>query len=115
MENKLVRYENEKHKTCFLRRTIRGRGTCCWNVIDPITKEKYVAKDCWCSADRSPEWELLEKAKGLDGVGQMIDYWEPKGLSISRVRGIERGGLKFPRPGFLQGLAEEVRKTHPRI
>lgn len=93
-DSELVRYEIRNQKASFLRRSIRGRGTLCWNVTHPVTKEKYLAKDCWRSANRTPEWELLEMAKGLDGVGQMIDYWEPLGVSISGLRGSGAQGVR---------------------
>lgn len=109
-EKELVRYEIENHKACFLRRAIRGRGTCCWNVINPKTGDKYLAKDCWRSVDRTPEWELLEMAKGLEGVGQMIDHWEPEGMSISCLRGIDRDTPNFRDRTFSRVLLERYGK-----
>jgi hypothetical protein len=109
-ENELVRYEIENHKACFLRRAIHGRGTCCWNVIDPKTGDKYLAKDCWRSVDRTPEWELLEMAKGLEGVGQMIDHWEPEEMSISCLRGIDRNTPNFRDRTFCRVLLERYGK-----
>ncbi|EDR03779.1 uncharacterized protein LACBIDRAFT_306822 [Laccaria bicolor S238N-H82] len=109
VENELVEFEIKKLKASFLRRAIRGRGTCCWNVVNPKTKEEYLAKDCWRSANRTPEWELLEKAKGLDGVGQMIGYWEP-GFSVGRLRGIGRDTPGFRDRDFCRVLLERYGK-----
>ena len=108
-ENKLVDYQINKSKASFLRRAIRGRGTCCWNVVNPRTKEEYLAKDCWRSANRAPEWVLLEKAKGLNGVGQMVDYWEPE-LSVGRLRGIDRDTPGFRDRDFCRVLLERYGK-----
>ncbi|KAF8971748.1 hypothetical protein BDZ97DRAFT_1784905 [Flammula alnicola] len=72
--------------TVFFRRFIQGRGTCCWHVWDQ-TGEGLLLKDVWRSVGDLPEWEFLEAAKGLAGVGQMIAYEE--GSFISKMRGID--------------------------
>lgn len=53
---------------------IRGRATTCWSVLDPKTKRKYIIKDSWTFAGRTPEHELLKKATdlGLKGVAKYV-------------------------------------------
>jgi hypothetical protein len=79
-----VAYEICKAKPQFLRRAIRGRGTCCWRVQDADGKILLV-KEGWRSRSRISEVEFLRAARGLRGVGQMIAYQE--GGCISDLRG----------------------------
>ncbi|KAF8956463.1 hypothetical protein BDZ97DRAFT_1851662 [Flammula alnicola] len=77
----------EPVKPIFYRRTIRGRGTCCWKAKDDEGKVVLV-KDAWRSRGRTAEWKLLEAVKGLAGVGQMIAYEDNDDQHISTLRGI---------------------------
>ncbi|KAF8953523.1 hypothetical protein BDZ97DRAFT_1872005 [Flammula alnicola] len=77
----------EPEKPIFYRRTIRGRGTCCWKAKDDEGKVVLV-KDAWRSRGRTAEWKLLEAVKGLAGVGQMIAYEDNDDQHISTLRGI---------------------------
>jgi hypothetical protein len=79
-----IAYEICKAKPQFLRRAIRGRGTCCWRVQDADGKILLV-KEGWRSRSRISEVEFLRAARGLRGVGQMIAYQE--GGCISDLRG----------------------------
>lgn len=56
------------------RETIRGRATTCWRVKDPDTMDEYVVKDSWRPDDTRAEHELLELAKGIPGVIQMVSH-----------------------------------------
>ncbi|KAJ2919967.1 hypothetical protein MD484_g495, partial [Candolleomyces efflorescens] len=58
----------------FTRKSIRGRGTTGWYAQKG--DRKFLIKDSWRSASRTPEHEFLEAAKGIDGIGQMVSYWE---------------------------------------
>ncbi|KAF8971763.1 hypothetical protein BDZ97DRAFT_2025280 [Flammula alnicola] len=77
----------EPERPIFYRRTIRGRGTCCWKSKDDEGKVVLV-KDAWRSRGRTAEWKLLEAIKGLAGVGQMIAYEDNDDQHISTLRGI---------------------------
>ncbi|KAF8971790.1 hypothetical protein BDZ97DRAFT_1785143 [Flammula alnicola] len=90
----------EKPIQVFSRRAIRGRGTCCWKAKDNEGKI-VVVKDAWRSRDRTPEWKLLLKVKGLAGVGQMIAYDDDEKLHVSTLRGIDITKLpKEPQSSF---------------
>lgn len=60
---------------------IRGRATTCWSVEDPETGEKFVVKDSWTSAERTPEYELLMKATDLNlqGVCEYVSHQTGRG------------------------------------
>lgn len=64
---------------------IRGRATTCWRVLDPVTKQEYLVKDSWSSEGRIPEYELLEKAKGLPGIC-VYESYEADRFQISQFR-----------------------------
>jgi hypothetical protein len=51
-----------------------NRGTTCWTVRDPETKEELIVKDCWREEGAPPEFENLKKARNVAGVVQMISY-----------------------------------------
>ncbi|KAF9540129.1 hypothetical protein CPC08DRAFT_651015 [Agrocybe pediades] len=72
--------ENDSGKALVHRETIRGRGTCCWEV-----KGGLIVKDQWSSVGRTPEVDFLEASKGLPFVGQMVAY--SKGTSTAKLRG----------------------------
>ncbi|RXW18133.1 hypothetical protein EST38_g7710 [Candolleomyces aberdarensis] len=58
----------------FTRKSIRGRGTTGWYALKG--NQRFLIKDSWRSAHRTPEYEFLEAAKGIDGIGQMVSYVE---------------------------------------
>ncbi|TEB22696.1 hypothetical protein FA13DRAFT_1715896 [Coprinellus micaceus] len=47
--------------------------------INPDTQEEFVVKDSWRPGDRVAEYELLELAKGVPGVVQMVAYEPGRG------------------------------------
>ncbi|KAJ2915915.1 hypothetical protein MD484_g4500, partial [Candolleomyces efflorescens] len=51
-----------------------NRGTVCWAVRDPVTKEELIVKDCWREEGAPAEFENLKKARNIVGVIQMISY-----------------------------------------
>ncbi|KAF4609494.1 hypothetical protein D9613_012347 [Agrocybe pediades] len=65
------------------RETIMGRGTMCWKVDDGL-----LVKDQWTSEARTPESELLERAKGLAFVGQMVSF--VTGASTAQLRSFHK-------------------------
>ena len=82
-----------KQDIMFFRRTIRGRGTFCRPGVDDKNR-LVIIKDAWRSKDRSPEWELLKKVKGLAGVGQMLG-WEEDGLTTAKLRDFDHEKLSI--------------------
>ncbi|KAJ2914713.1 hypothetical protein MD484_g5718, partial [Candolleomyces efflorescens] len=51
-----------------------NRGTVCWAVRDPVTKEELIVKDCWREEGAPAEFENLKKARSIVGVIRMISY-----------------------------------------
>jgi hypothetical protein len=87
----VVKYTICKGKPKFLRRAIRGRGTCCWKVRD-ADGNLLLVKEGWRSKNRIAEVEFLKAAKGLRGVGQMIAFEE--GENVSDLRGSSDSNLR---------------------
>ncbi|TFK61122.1 hypothetical protein BDN72DRAFT_904372 [Pluteus cervinus] len=79
----------------FFRRTICGRGTHCWVVSDPLTRQEYFIKESWRSEERESEIELLELVKALPGVGQMIAHEEDGRKTIAYIRGLGKEGREL--------------------
>lgn len=72
-----LEYEMEHVDPESRRYTLRGRGTTCWRAklaSNARKRDTVIIKYSWRSEGRTPEYEHLEKAIGLDGVGQMITY-----------------------------------------
>ena len=88
---KEIVYTLLKQPALFFRRTIRGRGTICWQGLDGDGRA-VIVKDSWRSKDRNPEWELLKEVKGLAGVGQMVG-WEESGVTTSKLRHFDEDKL----------------------
>ncbi|KAJ2925054.1 hypothetical protein H1R20_g12037, partial [Candolleomyces eurysporus] len=59
----------------FTRNNLRGRGTTCWAVKD-AKGNRFIIKDYWISEGQDAEFKMLEEAKGLLGVCQMVSYEE---------------------------------------
>ncbi|KAJ2914310.1 hypothetical protein MD484_g6114, partial [Candolleomyces efflorescens] len=55
------------------RSSLQGRGTTCW-VAKSARGERVIIKDYWVVDGQVPEFELLEEAKGLRGVCQIVSY-----------------------------------------
>ncbi|KAF6760805.1 hypothetical protein DFP72DRAFT_792403, partial [Ephemerocybe angulata] len=56
----------------FCRPEAVGRGTVCWYGTHPDTGKRVLIKDSWRTEDNAPETLFLEKARGIDGVVQML-------------------------------------------
>ncbi|KAF9549927.1 hypothetical protein CPC08DRAFT_648057, partial [Agrocybe pediades] len=78
----VYRIKNKIGKPYCYRKTIMGRGTICWKV-----DSGRLVKDQWTSEERTPESVLLEKAKGLPFVGQMVSF--ATGTSTAKLRGFD--------------------------
>lgn len=118
-----IRYNLTSAKPLFWRRAIRGRGTQCHAVTGP-DGEKRLVKEAWRSKDRTPEWQFLEEAKGLAGVGQMIAHEETK-YTTAKHRGIDMSSfVDEPNPAFhdrifsrttLQAYGEPIDRFEARL
>lgn len=75
VEYAVVNNKNGWPAPFFDKRTITGRGTCCWLAVEANngTCNKLVIKDAWRSTERAEEWELMKDA-GIDGVAQMVAF-----------------------------------------
>ncbi|KAJ3520939.1 hypothetical protein NMY22_g12521 [Coprinellus aureogranulatus] len=51
---------------------IESRGLKVWKVSDPRSGKDLIIKDSWVGGHRAPEWQHLQRAKGIPGVVQMI-------------------------------------------
>ncbi|KAJ7075163.1 hypothetical protein B0H15DRAFT_867716 [Mycena belliarum] len=56
----------------FARRTIRSRGTVCWDA--EYKGQHYIIKDYWRADGRAYESAFLKKLAGIKGVGQMLAF-----------------------------------------
>ncbi|PPQ94988.1 hypothetical protein CVT25_003740 [Psilocybe cyanescens] len=70
----------------FVRRTVTGRGTVCWDAVDAETGQAVLIKDSWRYSRRIAEWKLLMQTKDMDGVGQMIAFEDRSQSSIVHFR-----------------------------
>ncbi|KAJ2916708.1 hypothetical protein MD484_g3714, partial [Candolleomyces efflorescens] len=59
----------------FTRENVRGRGTTCWSAKDS-EGNSLIVKDYWILDGQETEAKLLEEAKGLRGICQMVSYEE---------------------------------------
>ncbi|RXW17057.1 hypothetical protein EST38_g8800 [Candolleomyces aberdarensis] len=71
----IVTYLMVMEESPFTRNNLRGRGTTCWAVKD-AKGNRFIIKDYWISEGQDAEFKLLEEAKGLLGVCQMVSYEE---------------------------------------
>ncbi|RXW17164.1 hypothetical protein EST38_g8694 [Candolleomyces aberdarensis] len=71
----------------FFRGSIRGRSTTCWRVRDPANGEQLIVKDSWRSEVRFSEHIFLERAVGVPGVVQMVNF-EPDRCETKTLRGL---------------------------
>ncbi|KAF6760864.1 hypothetical protein DFP72DRAFT_804773 [Ephemerocybe angulata] len=70
---KRIKYQLRMDEPHAVRRTVRSRGTVCWNAMDKNGK-RILLKDAWRLDDQVPEYTFLERAKGVAGVAQMFAY-----------------------------------------
>ncbi|CAA7263552.1 unnamed protein product [Cyclocybe aegerita] len=69
----------------FRPRKIRGRATTCWEVEGKDGERKFV-KEAWRkdSSTVAPEWTMLQRTKGIEGVGEMTAYEQDWSLDMLR-------------------------------
>ncbi|CAA7264864.1 unnamed protein product [Cyclocybe aegerita] len=79
-DNKPITYALDEFEALFTRRSIKGRGTCCWSAQG--RRHHLLVKDSWHHPSRTPETIFLEALVDLDGVVQMVAY-ESDGTKIS--------------------------------
>ncbi|TFK69113.1 hypothetical protein BDN72DRAFT_840991, partial [Pluteus cervinus] len=84
-----VLYQVVGDSPVFIRRTICGRGTCCWVVRDLQDGKEYFIKEYWRSEDREPETTFLELVKDLTGIGQMVAHEYDEHKTIVCLRGFD--------------------------
>ncbi|KAJ2914316.1 hypothetical protein MD484_g6092, partial [Candolleomyces efflorescens] len=73
-DDTVVAYDLVVGEGPITRSGLLGRGTTCW-VVKNDRGEKFIVKDYWVSENRpSFECELLEEARGLQGVCQMVSF-----------------------------------------
>jgi hypothetical protein len=58
----------------FRSKTIRGRGTTCWRAVehDKPDGPEYAIKDTWTDTSRTPEAELMEMLKDVEGIPTLV-------------------------------------------
>lgn len=75
----------------FQRDIIRGRGTICWDAVDPETNRHVLLKIAWRATPRRSETVYLEMARGVSGIVQMLAFeddtvdtksFRPSGFSL---------------------------------
>ncbi|RXW14934.1 hypothetical protein EST38_g10926 [Candolleomyces aberdarensis] len=72
-DNTVVMYDLVMDRGPFTRTSLCGRGTTCW-VVRKADGEELIVKDYWVAEDQPSEVVLLDEAKGLPGVCQMVSY-----------------------------------------
>ncbi|KAF6760776.1 hypothetical protein DFP72DRAFT_1165905 [Ephemerocybe angulata] len=73
-DGKAVVYDLTTDNAPFCRPEAVGRGTVCWYGTHPDTGKRVLIKDAWRTEDNAPEVLFLEKARGIDGVVQMLSH-----------------------------------------
>ncbi|KAF6760858.1 hypothetical protein DFP72DRAFT_881589 [Ephemerocybe angulata] len=68
---KRIKYQLRMDEPHAVRRTVRSRGTVCWNAKDK-NGNLILLKDSWRLDEQVPEYTFLERAKGVAGVAQMF-------------------------------------------
>ncbi|RXW16527.1 hypothetical protein EST38_g9323 [Candolleomyces aberdarensis] len=71
---KTTRYNLTSVQPVFKQYCIGNRGTVCWSVRDRTKKQNMIVKDSWRTNGATPEHESLKKARGLEGVAQIVSY-----------------------------------------
>ncbi|KAJ3504711.1 hypothetical protein NLJ89_g7794 [Agrocybe chaxingu] len=79
-KNKPVKYPLAEFEALFMRRTIKGRGTCCWSVKK--RDKSLLVKDSWRHPSRPSEIGYLKQLVNLEGVVQLVAY-EQEEMKIS--------------------------------
>ncbi|KAF6760758.1 hypothetical protein DFP72DRAFT_804790, partial [Ephemerocybe angulata] len=73
-DGKAVVFDLTKDNAPFCRPEAVGRGTVCWYGTHPDTGKHVLIKDAWRTEDNALEALFLGKARGLDGVVQMLSH-----------------------------------------
>ncbi|KAF6741598.1 hypothetical protein DFP72DRAFT_1024314 [Ephemerocybe angulata] len=73
-EGNPVEYRLNMDVKPFIRASISGRGTTCWNALYPVTKERVLIKDAWRTWSKRSEIDHLRPARGVNGVVQMLAF-----------------------------------------
>ncbi|KAF6760823.1 hypothetical protein DFP72DRAFT_881533 [Ephemerocybe angulata] len=68
-----IAYQLRMDRPCVLTQAVLGRGTVCWMAKDQDGKQ-IIIKDAWRVDEQIPEYTLLERAKGIPGVVNMIAF-----------------------------------------
>jgi hypothetical protein len=77
-----VTYELVMGEGPIVRSGLLGRGTTCW-VVKNERGEKFIVKDYWVADNRTSfECELLEEARGLEGVCQMVSFEDNRAKTL---------------------------------
>ncbi|KAJ2916709.1 hypothetical protein MD484_g3713, partial [Candolleomyces efflorescens] len=71
----IISYQLDTDQAPLARNNLCGRGTTYWAVKD-AEGNKLIVKDYWVCEDHDKEIKLLEEAKGLRGVCQIVSYEE---------------------------------------
>ncbi|KAJ2918856.1 hypothetical protein MD484_g1474, partial [Candolleomyces efflorescens] len=81
-DNTVVEYDLVTGKKPIVRSGLLGRGTTCW-VAENERRERFIVKDYWVAdGQTSSECKLLEEAKGLKGVCQLVSYEVNRGQTV---------------------------------
>ncbi|KAJ2911991.1 hypothetical protein MD484_g8429, partial [Candolleomyces efflorescens] len=73
MDKNPITYTLSMNETTWYRSSLCGRGMVCWPVKDR-DGNRLIVKDYWMSEGRVPEYELLEKVKGVPGICELVAY-----------------------------------------
>ncbi|KAF6760880.1 hypothetical protein DFP72DRAFT_1165973 [Ephemerocybe angulata] len=69
---KRVKHQLIIDEPLFVKLSVRGAGSVCWNAIDR-DGNRIIIKDSWRVQDiQEPEYTFLDRAKGVEGVVQMF-------------------------------------------
>ncbi|KAF6760828.1 kinase-like domain-containing protein, partial [Ephemerocybe angulata] len=68
-----ITYQLRMDRPCVITQAVLGRGTVCWMAKDRDGKQ-IIIKDAWRVDEQIPEYTLLERAKGIPGVVNMIAF-----------------------------------------
>ncbi|KAF6760867.1 hypothetical protein DFP72DRAFT_1092218 [Ephemerocybe angulata] len=111
---KRIKYQLRMDEPHAVRRTVRSRGTVCWNAMDKNGK-RILLKDAWRLDDQVPEYTFLERAKGVAGVAQML----ARGADVHDLccifdlrRNVKFDRCAYPRP---PSLCPGERRNPPRV
>lgn len=88
----------------FRRFNIRGRGTVGWSAVDADGSDVFI-KDGWRTDEHSPEYDILNCTKGIDGTSQIISY-ETHEVTTAALRA--KGGAEWCMEGFISRTSTRI-------